>query len=417
MDEEFRIKIISDADNTGFTSAADASADLGKETEKTSDKTEGFTVNARGLHGALHLIAHESGPAMGAAVAGAAALMTGGLYTAVFAVRELFNWIGALQKKAEDFRERQVAVWLAAEAGAQNAATAAQEYGNKLDDENEKAEKLTTQFDNQNKLLQTQIEAHKKILEATDKEQLGQAGLTGEKEKIALGQKQLGELALDKFGADVSAKGFEKIKENLVTQAAQLKAALDNITKEFGSPEKIKATADSANWLDWGGMAGYEAKKKHWTDYQAIAAAVAANDSSLKGTDSALGKAQATGSSDAGQISTLTDSIAEMTAELKIHTQTVAQLRALTLLGAHGGAEGLVGEVVANQEILKHGGKLSAEQTATNQAFVELMHILGANNNQIIQLVQALVEDQKNQVREIAGLRAQVENFRNRTGG
>jgi hypothetical protein len=437
MDQEFKIKIISEADNTGFKSAGEASADLGKDTEKTSDEFKGFHTNARALHSALHLIANESGPAMGAAVSGAAALMTGGLFTAVFAVRELFNWIGALQKKAEDFRERQAAVWLAAETGARNAATAAQEYGDKLDDENEKTEKLKTQFDNQNKLLQTQIEAHKKILEAIEKEQLAAAGgdkaqeaaikdrfdklrgtldLEGERQKIALELKQLGELQIDKTGADLGAKGFEKIKENLVAQASQLKAALDNITKEFGSPEKIKADADSANWMGWGGMAGYEAKKKAWADYQAAADAVATNEAALKATDRALGKAQATGSSDAGQISTLTASVQELTAELKIHTQTVAQERALTLLGEHGGAAALVGGVVANQEILKHGGKLSADQIATNQAFVELMQILGANNNQIIQLVQALVADQKNRDHEIAGLRAQVENARNNQG-
>ena len=148
----------------------------------------------------------------------------------------------------------------------------------------------------------------------------------------------------------------------------------------------------------------------------AAADAVSTNEAALKATDRALGKAQATGSSDAGQISTLTASVQELTAELKIHTQTVAQERALTLLGEHGGAAALVGGVVANQEILKHGGKLSADQIATNQAFVELMQILGANNNQIIQLVQALVADQKNRDHEIAGLRAQVENARNNQG-
>ena len=136
---------------------AQAAADLLKETgnkaDVSSDKFAGLGKNARALHSALHLIGHESGPAVGAAVSAAAALMTGGIFTAVFAVRELFNWFGALQKKAEDFRERQAAAWLSAEQGAYDASTAADDYNQKLATAMTKADGLKTTFDSQKRPL------------------------------------------------------------------------------------------------------------------------------------------------------------------------------------------------------------------------------------------------------------------------
>lgn len=455
MGDKSEIKVVISGDASSLMDASgkgrDAIANLGQDTGKAAEKTDGLGVSARGLHSALRLIARESGPAMGSAVAGAAALMTGGLFTAVLAVRELFQWITALQKKAEEFREAQAALWLAAEQGARDAAAAAQEFNDKLNDENEKSETLKTAFENQKNLLDTQIEAHKKILEAIEKEALAEAkgdkakeaavkdrfeklkadaGMEGDKQKIALEQKQLGELQIDKLGADLGARTFEKTKENLLAQGATLKAELANFTKEHGDPEKITAAATAAGSkedlqarLDSGhynlgyenffrkGLAAIATAEK----YQGISGAIATNDAALKEADRGLGKAQTTGTGDAGSIATLTATIAENTAELRIHRQTATHERALSILGEHGGAAGLVGAVAGNEQILQHGGKLSADQIATNSALVELLGILGATGKQTLEIIHAIGQDSKALHTEIAVLRSQFLGQSNHT--
>ena len=463
MSDESKIRVIIEGEQTvspAASQAKNAIANLGQGTDKAAESTRLFAGQGRGLHSALHLIARESGPAAGAAVAAATALMTGGLLAAVFAVRELFQWMESLKKKAEEFRERQAAVWLAAQEGAQAARDAAQEFNDKLDDEAEKLDALKTRFENQKKLNETQIDAHKKLLEAIEKEQLEEAGgdkakeaairkhfadlkqqydFDAERQKIEVEQEQLGELQSDKFRADLRAKALEKDKENLVAQTPQLKAALDNITKEFGTPEKIKAAFDQAtsllqkglatggikelpgggldisdaskftqsefvSLLSLGGAAGIRTAQQNWAKFQGAQGAVSANEAALKEIERGLGKAQAAGTSDAGQISTLTAGIAELVAELQIHRQLAERERELSILGEHGGAAGLVGAVAANERILEHGGKLSADQIATNRAFSELMEIIGSNAGQTLALVKAIADQQKTQAAVIAGL-------------
>jgi hypothetical protein len=143
--------------------------------EQQTEQFERATINARGLHGALHLIARESGPAMGAAVAGAAALMTGGLYTAVFAVRELFAWIEGCRKKAEDFREQQAELWISIQKGASDAAKTESDFSDQLDKVKTKTNEVKTAFATESAILAARIKQHEELLKAIEKEQLAEA--------------------------------------------------------------------------------------------------------------------------------------------------------------------------------------------------------------------------------------------------
>src|SRR4051794_6592263 len=75
---------------------------LGKTTQEGTKHAEKFELSHRAIHQILHLIARESGPAMGGAVAGAAALGTGNVLLMIMAVKELFEWIKKSQEAAAE---------------------------------------------------------------------------------------------------------------------------------------------------------------------------------------------------------------------------------------------------------------------------------------------------------------------------
>jgi len=117
--QELKIRIVSEADNTGFKSAGTASTELGAANTKTKEATNELSKsqeegaehanilhkNHRALHQILHLIAHETGPAAGAALAGIGALAGGGIMIAVMAVKELVHWLHQAHEKAREFHE------------------------------------------------------------------------------------------------------------------------------------------------------------------------------------------------------------------------------------------------------------------------------------------------------------------------
>ena len=118
-DEEFKIHITADADTSGFKTTAQATKDLGTANADTKEKTDELSgaqeknaehanilhKNHRLVHNILHLIAHESGPAAGAALAAMGALGGGGIMVAFVAAKELLEVISGLADKAKEFKE------------------------------------------------------------------------------------------------------------------------------------------------------------------------------------------------------------------------------------------------------------------------------------------------------------------------
>ncbi|MDR3459545.1 MAG: hypothetical protein P4N60_19115 [Verrucomicrobiae bacterium] len=119
---EFKIDIVSTADNAGFKSAADAQEQLNQGTKKGSEAADAFKkstehggaavsesipliekfgLSHRELHAALHLIAGTSGPAAGAAMAGLGLAAGGGIGVAIMAVHELINAFRDSEEAAE----------------------------------------------------------------------------------------------------------------------------------------------------------------------------------------------------------------------------------------------------------------------------------------------------------------------------
>lgn len=82
--------------------------DLHPELKKHGDTIENLTHNHREMHMILHLLAHETSPAFGAALAGAGAIAGGGIMLAVMAVQMLGAAFAQAQKEADDFEKMMV---------------------------------------------------------------------------------------------------------------------------------------------------------------------------------------------------------------------------------------------------------------------------------------------------------------------
>lgn len=208
-----------DALNKTAQAETRAVGDLGAEAERAGEKTAGLKMEARGLHSALFLIASEAGPAAGAAIAGAASLMTGSLLVAVLAVHELFNWIHQLRQESDNFYDEQAALWVAVQNGARDAADSAQAFADKLSDSHDKSDELNVSFSASSRILEAQIEDHKRILKAIEAEQLAAAK---------------GDLAKE---AEVRQR-FADFNQNFDLQAEQAK-----IESERGQRESLRAAA------------------------------------------------------------------------------------------------------------------------------------------------------------------------------
>jgi DNA repair exonuclease SbcCD ATPase subunit len=196
--QELKIHIVSDADNSGFKSAATASNELGAENSKTASTTDELSKkqeegaehanilhkNHRLVHDILHLIAHESGPAAGAAFAAIGAAAGGGLMLAVFAVKELLNWFHELHEKAKEFRElmeSQIDLTpMVKEIG--EVATATETAKQKTKEFFEELERKSKETDGWKKIADAQIEQLKRV--ADEQKKVADADADRDKAKL-----------------------------------------------------------------------------------------------------------------------------------------------------------------------------------------------------------------------------------------
>ncbi len=70
-DEQFKILITSEADNSGFNSAANATANLGDAEHKTAAQAEQLHMNHRALRAIMNMIGQQTAPELGHALTGA----------------------------------------------------------------------------------------------------------------------------------------------------------------------------------------------------------------------------------------------------------------------------------------------------------------------------------------------------------
>jgi len=413
--------------------------------------SDGIPGGVRGLHMALRLIGREAGPAAGAAVSAAAAAMSGGILAAILAVEELFQWFDQLKQKAEAFRESQASLWLAAQQGAQAAADAAGDFTDKLAAENDKADQLKTTFEDQNKLLNAQEEAHKKLLDAFEKEQLaaaagdknqeaaihkrfddlrGQGDLAFQAQRIGLLQQQLGQEQAAHWGDALAASMVEKLRANLLKQAPVLKDQLDQLTKEGGGAEKITSAGQAvekglavgalavgpdgrvqfneliaadkdlrAAILDLG-ESGLQPALDTFHKFLDLQSNVAGVSKALDKLNTGVTKAETARDEDSTKITALTAQIAELQSELKIQTESTARTQAVGMIGAVAGID----------QSLAAGKRLTQNQVNTIFQMQALLNQAHENSNAILQLIMEGVRKQESLVEIIKQVQSQMAN-------
>jgi len=392
-------------------------------TDKNTEATDKLGLSHRSLHGILHLIGSQAGPAAGAAVAGATALMTGGMFAAIYAVKELFEWFQRMREKAEEFREQQANLWLAAQQGAQDATKDAHDFAEKMNEAGTKSDSLSKTYAHQITLLNDQIRAHKELLEALEKEAL--AAAKGDKDAeeavrkkfarlkaqynlqatamlIGKEQGQIAGLETDAGYQAETATGFESQRQGVLKTLPALQAAV----KAFGDPAKLKAAADEAWRLE------KEADKfGNAPDTQIVMTAVGPQT-----VPSAASYARAAARAAAGDINNFGAYLAAADqlsfAQSQLDTFTRGRDKAVAAFGADeskiGALKDSIDELNITMRELQKERLLGVSDRNTGQTLGQLLTETNKNPGQIEAILQAVLDRQLDLRRLFEQLESQV---------
>lgn len=179
VDREYRLRV--SLVTEGAPEARRGMQNLTEATEESGKAAEHAGISHRALHKILHLIAHEAGPEAGAALAGVAVAGGAGLGIAILAVKELLEGIHKLREGSEEAQKTISEIGMAMRDSAEESQEVINEYVAKLNETKDPAEKIEASFKRQKAELQDLLEAHNKILEAMEKQEL--AAAQGDKSK------------------------------------------------------------------------------------------------------------------------------------------------------------------------------------------------------------------------------------------
>ena len=239
-EQEFRIHIVSDADNTGFKSAADASDDLATSAKKSAAATEDASksaghseINHRALHRTLeklnevvpglgtavtflsHGLQAESAAAEGAAAANDEVLVSMGELAIVFLTIQAAAQYWELYKESSKAAlEEQTKASEKLDEATKKMIESRDKFNEAMERGIDPAERISKQLDLQTKIVQAQITAERELLKAREETELAGAQTPEQKDAI----KKRYQAALDQNDDNGDAA-----KTNLITQA-KLKA-------------------------------------------------------------------------------------------------------------------------------------------------------------------------------------------------
>ena len=241
-DEQFKILITSEADNTGFTSAGRAAADLGDAEQITAEQAERLHMNHRALHAIMHMIGQQTAPELGHALTGALygpigiALALGYAFAGVqkyiagmnaeldksgaAAAQPLFDGVKHLEEEWKTVTEK-VAAYTAAVANA-----------------GKDKDPIDTQIKSEEELTKARLDGIKKIIEALGQEEEANLRAQGaSSEQIAAAKARTKELV----------EGVDEKKKAATTQALEKEYAERTATgHQKDLDDKAKASEEKA---------------------------------------------------------------------------------------------------------------------------------------------------------------------------
>lgn len=173
VDREYRIRISTTTEGDP-SKVAEGLHDVGKEAEKAGE-------HHHELHKILHLIAHEAGPEAGAALGGVATAAVGGFGIALLTFKELLETIRKLREEAAETAKHIAERAMEMRDAIAESAKGWNEFIERSHEAEDSAKELEESFKRQKAVLDNIAEAHNKILDAMEQEEL--AGAEGDKSK------------------------------------------------------------------------------------------------------------------------------------------------------------------------------------------------------------------------------------------
>lgn len=421
-----------------------------KEIDRLKDKTveagkegEKFSGIERGIHQTLHLIGHESGPAAGAALAGLVAAGTGSFSILALGIRETVEGIQTLREESEKAKEAIEDIGIAADNAAAKAADLHAKFLQQQAEQKEAVDKVKEAYEHQNTVLNSVSEAHKKILEDMEKEEMAAAkGDKAKEEEIRkrFSQQQFDlETATGQQRIDLLTKYVDQLKAkqpDLEKSAKLIAGDVEYLTANTGAPAgfaiddkreaALKVAAKDAqaflqrvltgNTTLAEKVVGYDPHtaavdaanaEKSLADYQRNKAALLAYNASLEREKAELDKTTAARDNNAKEIEEQTQLLANEKAKFAAQLSGDLISRAVSLSRSGGNLN------AADSEFVQSIGSMVAGQSVSlkgaEQIFIHLKNVdnfIGRLSNLIQNMPDPRKFEQRIEALESRGNRA-----------
>ncbi|MEI6196445.1 MAG: hypothetical protein WCS42_19165 [Verrucomicrobiota bacterium] len=381
---DFKINIISTADNSGFKSAAGAATDLKQETvgamEKTATATEGaaaasekFEFHGEGMRrviGQLNKIA----PGMGEAFHGIESAVTkggGALIVVSLAIEAAMTYWDMYKEKVAAGAEAQAAGLDKIRESTHAVLEEQEKFRNALENNKPAEADYLQNLAQQNELLQAQFTIKKNLLDIAEKADLANAKTPEEQQAIrARFEVGKGNLSQTEEARKIEAIANERIA--LENQKRQVQSEVDSTNAHLAD---LIRRSGKKNPLPFGAEPGEESEHLAGNITQA---------------DIAKASVEAT------------RKIAEFTKTLEALNRQSAELRNRYSVESRVGGINADGRALAN--------KLNERDKATGQTLAEMGSAAHLNQSQIIEIARRLINGQISHAQEIAGLKALMRN-------
>lgn len=267
-DHEFTIKIATVPELAGAQQTSQSLRDLSNQTSKlgaqqadTAKQTEKLEISHHALHKIMHLLGESTTPELGQALMGAFYGPIGGVIALGAAVAFVSRKLEEAHEKAERTAE---AVKEAVTQSLEEARDRADELAREMDKASKAADPVKTKYDAGLKILDAQIAAHKKIIEALEKEGAVPAGTAAAFEKTTEQKRldlQKSELFQREFDRD-KLRAREEAADDALRHAQQQLVEAQKKTEGQKAPDLVTLQSARASIDALGGMEAAKAAAK-----------------------------------------------------------------------------------------------------------------------------------------------------------
>jgi hypothetical protein len=440
MSDDAVLKILIEfgLDDEAAKHAASRIDDLKVNTKRAGERAEEFNIHSREMNRLFHELNHVV-PRLGTLLHSAFNPTALGIVGATLLIGQIVEKMKEAAKRAEELAEAQAQLtadtWIAQRDAAQEAANAANEYAAGLAKAGEKADTLKSHNEAALAVLDAQIEAHKKLIEALEQEQMAEAA--GDADKEAAVKARFGNLKTD-YDLVAEQTKLEQQKQfasqlarkqpHLEDAAAELQrkyeaelgsgSASEAAARLVGKDEKaLRAKVErlknaGQDWKQLGmGDFGELAQKRNIAEYELAEfekdkAAVEEHERRKKKLQEDRDAAIKARDDNAKAAAQEAQNVRTGVDVFGIHRQSAREMSAVDTYG----------KGVASMEAQSHGAELSKTQQAQIESLKTLFKSIGWDAKQSLALTQALITHQQSLAGQRDAMLRQIENLERKIG-